>query len=115
MARERPEGAVVSMTGAMISNEPRIIEFMSRMKIPALYTTPRPARMGGLISFSADFGSIMDRAAWIVDKILKGAKPNDIPVEEPSRFKLSINMRTARSMGFTFPRSFMMRVDEVFE
>jgi putative tryptophan/tyrosine transport system substrate-binding protein len=115
IARERPDGVVVSMTGVMISAEARIIEFMARVRTPALYTTPRPARVGGLISFSADFVSILDRNAWIVDKILKGARPRDIPVEEPSKFMLKINLKTARAMGFAFPRELLARADEVFE
>lgn len=115
MARERPEGVVVSMTGVMLSNELRIIEFMARVKIPALYTTPRPVRLGGLMSYSTDMLAIVDRDAWMIDKILKGAKPSDIPVEEPSKFSFKINLKTARSMGFTFPRALLMQADEVFE
>jgi putative ABC transport system substrate-binding protein len=71
--------------------------------------------VGGLISFSADFGSILDRNAWIVDKILKGAKPSDITVEEPTKFNLKINLKTARAMGFSFPKELVARADEVFE
>jgi len=115
LARERPEGVVVSMTGVMLSNEPRIIEFMSRLKIPALYTTPRPVRLGGLMSYSTDMLAIVERDASMIDKILKGAKPSDIPVEEPSKFSLKVNLRTARAMGFTFPRALLMQADEVFE
>lgn len=115
MARARPEGVAVSMTGEMLSNELRIIEFMSRLKIPALYTTPRPVRSGGLMSYSTDMQAILDRDAWMIDKILKGAKPSEIPVEEPSRFSFKINLKTARAMGFTVPQALLLQADEVFE
>ncbi len=114
-ARARPEGVAVSMTGVMLSNELRIIEFMSRTKIPTLYTTPRPVRSGGLMSYSTDMLAIMDRDAWMIDKILKGTKPSEIPVEEPTKFSFQINLKTARAMGFTFPQALLVQADGVFE
>jgi putative ABC transport system substrate-binding protein len=115
VAHEHPDGVVVSMTGIMLSSEARIIEFMAGARIPAMYTTPRPVRLGGLMCYSPDMNAIVERDAWMIDKILKGAKPSDIPVEEPSKFVLNVNLKTARAMGFTFPRELLARADEVFE
>ena len=67
------------------------------------------------MSYGPDLTEIARRHAWMIDKILKGARPSDIPVEEPARFELSINMKTARSLGLTIPRSLLMQADEVIE
>ncbi len=115
IARDRPDGLAFAMTGAIRLNQARIIEFTSRLKIPALYSTREPVLGGGLMSYGPDFGAIDRRDAWMIDKILKGAKPSEIPVEEPSKFLLSINMKTARAMGLAIPQGLLMQASEVIE
>jgi putative ABC transport system substrate-binding protein len=115
LAAYRPDALGVATSPVMLANAQRIIDFLSRSGIPALYTTNVPVRMGGLMSYSPDLTEIVRRHAWMIDKILKGAKPSAIPVEEPAKFTVSVNLTTARSLGLTIPRSLLMQADEVIE
>jgi putative ABC transport system substrate-binding protein len=114
-AGDRPDALCVSTTGVILANHRRIVEFASRAKIVALYTTRIPVIHGGLVSYGPDLAEIARRHAWMVDKILQGARPSEVPVEEPAKFLLSINMKTAKSMGLSIPRSLLMQADEVIE
>ena len=80
-----------------------------------MVSSPAYAYEGGLIVYSDDWDAVFDRAATLVDKILKGAKPVDLPVERPTKFKLIVNMRTARTLGLTIPPSIMLRADHIVE
>lgn len=112
---DRPDALSVATTGIVLKNLARIVEFAARAQIPAMYSIKLPVPRGGLMSYGPDLAEIARRHTWMIDKILKGAKPGDIPVEEPTKFEFSINMKTARALGLTIPRSLLMQADEVFE
>ena len=115
LLRDRPNAIIVGMAGMFIEHYCKVIEFAARHKLPALYGTRQPVLDGGLISYSPNFSAMSQRNAWMIDKIFKGAKPSDIPMEEPAAFRLSINMQTARAMGLAIPPIILLRADEVIE
>lgn len=90
-----------------------LIDFASRQRLPAIYDNRLFADSGGLISYGPNLPSLHRRAAEYVDKILKGAKPADLPFEQPSKFELVINLKTAKALGLTVPKSVLLRADEV--
>jgi putative tryptophan/tyrosine transport system substrate-binding protein len=83
--------------------------------VPAVYQTPDNAREGGLLSYGADFRELFHRAAAYVDKILRGAKPSQLPVQMPTKFIMVINLKTAKGLGITVPHSILATADEVIE
>jgi putative ABC transport system substrate-binding protein len=85
------------------------------MGLPTMYNVREFVEAGGLMSYGPNFLDLYRRAADFVDKILRGAKPADIPVEQPTRFDLIINLTTAKALGLTIPESFLLRADEVIE
>jgi putative ABC transport system substrate-binding protein len=92
-----------------------VIEFAAKQRLPAIYTAPQPVLEGGLMSYTADFGALSRRTAAIMDRILKGAKPAEIPVEQPTKFELAINVKTANAAGFKIPQSVLIRADRVID
>jgi len=99
--------------GLLGSNRKRIIELTAKSRWPAIYWRREFVEDGGLISYGASVVDLYRRAAAYVDKILKGARPSDLPVEQPMKFELTINLATARALGLTMPQSIMLRADEV--
>ena len=93
----------------------RIIDFAAERHLPAIYESREFVDAGGLISYGIDLNAMQRRAAVYVDKILKGTKPADLPVEQPTKFELVINLRTAKTLGLTIPPSLLARADEVIE
>lgn len=115
LARDRPDAMLVSMTGPMVAGSAKVVAFAAAQRLPALYSTRGPVTQGGLMSYSADFAAMARRNAAMIDRIFKGGKPADIPVEEPARFLLIINLRAARALGLAIPRLLLQRADEVIE
>ena len=104
---------IVSAGGLFDRHAQRIAELAAKSRLPAMYTLRLP--VGGLISYSPDVIEIWRRAAVFVDKILKGAKPADLPVEQPTKFELVVNLKTAKALGLTIPQSVLARADQIIE
>jgi len=114
--RERPDGLIVIPDSLVIGpRNARITEFAARNRLPAMGGERRFAADGGLISYGGDFSEGWRLAARYVDRILKGAKPADLPVEQPTKFELIVNLRTAKALGLTISPSLLQRADQVIE
>jgi len=115
MTRERA-GALVVLTDSIFTNQRRqIAELAAERRLPAVYGNTEHVEAGGLMAYGANFLDLERRAATYVDKILKGAKPADLPVEQSTKFELVINLKTAKTLGLTIPRSLLQRADEVIQ
>ena len=114
--RQQRAGALLMLGESVLTaNMKRIINLSVETGIPTMYTAPIFAELGGLLSYGADITDLCRRSAGHVDKILKGAKPGDLPIEQPTQFELVVNLKTARAMGITIPRSILLRADRVIE
>jgi putative ABC transport system substrate-binding protein len=111
--KDRPDGLYVS-TGALLnSNRKRIVGFALKNRLPSVYGRSEYVTEGGLIYYGADITASYRRVAYFVDRILKGAKPADLPVEQPTKFELVINLKTAKQIGLTIPPNVLARADRV--
>ena len=115
MAREGADGVLVLTTPLYTAGERRLAELAITHKLPSVFGARQFVVAGGLLSFGPDRADVFRRGATYVDKILKGAKPADLPVEQPTKFELVVNLKTARVLGLTIPHSFLLRADEVIE
>ena len=114
LSKERPDGLYVPLTGALMrANGKRIADFSLKSRLPSLYGDKEGVNAGGLIYYGADLADIYRRVAIYVDKILKGAKPGELPVEQPTKFELVINLKTAKQIGVTMPPAVLARADKV--
>src|SRR5438093_6335508 len=113
--RARAEALMVVSSRFMNLSRSRILEFVSKQRIPLVTGWGPWVRAGGLVSYGPDLDALMKRAASHVDKILKGAKPADLPIEQPTKFELVINLKTAKALGLTIPPSVLGRADQVIE
>jgi ABC-type uncharacterized transport system substrate-binding protein len=115
MTRERA-GALVILADSVFTNQLRqIAELAAKRRLPSIHVGTEYAEAGGLMGYSANFLDLERRAATYVDKILKGAKPGDLPVEQPTKFELVINLRTAKAIGLTIPPSVLQRADQIID
>ena len=96
-------------------NRQLITDLAARLRLPAVYPYPFYVKDGGLVSYGIDNHNLWRRAADYVDRILKGANPAELPVQEPTKFELAINLKTAKALGLTVPQSLLARADEVIE
>jgi len=111
----RPNGLFV-MTEPMIGGQrPQILEFAAEVRLPVSSDNEYMTRAGGLISYGPDYADHYAMAAEYVDKILRGAKPADLPVQQPRKFELVINLKTAKALGLSIPQSLLLRADEVIQ
>jgi putative ABC transport system substrate-binding protein len=108
--------ALYAVGDALVSaNLTRIITFAHTARLPTIFNNRDHVQAGGLMSYGPNYPAQFRRAAEYVDKILRGTKPADIPVEQPTKFELVINITTAKALGLTIPESFLLRADEVIE
>jgi putative tryptophan/tyrosine transport system substrate-binding protein len=108
-------GALVGAPGFLLSRERRVAELAARSRLPAVYVARPYVEAGGLMSYGADIRELYRAAAGFVDKILRGARPADLPVEQPTKFELVMNLKAAKALGLTIPPTLRSRVDEVIE
>jgi putative ABC transport system substrate-binding protein len=113
--RERAEALLVASSRFMNSNRSRVLEFAGKQRVPLVTGWGPWARAGSFMSYGPDLDTLVRRAATHVDRILRGAKPADLPVEQPTKFELVINLKTARALGLTIPQSLLLRADQVIE
>lgn len=113
--RGRADAVVVLGDGFTMFHRSRIVNLAASARLPAMYGFRQFVDSGGLISFGPDLNDMFATAAAFIDRILKGAKPADLPVEQPTRFELVINSKTARTLGLTIPPSLLLRIDQVVE
>jgi putative ABC transport system substrate-binding protein len=115
IVKERPDGLLVAGGPLMREYEKRTASFALKSRLPSMYNSRDAVEAGGLISYGADLVDPFRRAAVYVDKILKGAKPADLPVEQPAKFELVINLKTAKQIGVNIPQSLLYRADKVLK
>jgi putative ABC transport system substrate-binding protein len=115
MTREPPDGLFMVADALTVLNRRRVYEFAEAHRLPAIYEGESFVRDGGLMSYGPDLGEVFDRVAGLVDRIVKGAKPAELPFEQPTRFRFVLNLKTAQALGLTVPESLLARADEVIE
>ena len=115
MSRRRPDALFLVTDALTTLNRKRVIEFAATHRIPAMYEYSSLVQDGGLMSYGPSQDDNFRRAAYYVDRILKGTKPGDLPMEQPTRYYLFVNLKTAKALGLTIPPSVMVRADKVIE
>jgi putative ABC transport system substrate-binding protein len=113
--RDHADAVYVIGTPLTVRNRARVVALAAHHRLPAMYEVDVEARAGGLMAYQASRLAMERRAAYFVDRILKGTKPADLPVEQPMTFDFVVNMKTARELGITFPREILLQVTEVIE
>jgi putative ABC transport system substrate-binding protein len=113
--KERPDGLYVPGSALMRANGKRIVGFALKSRLPSMYNNREYVEAGGLMSYTADEADSYRRVAYYVDRILKGAKPADLPVEQPTKFELVINLKAAKQIGLTIPPNVLARADKVIK
>ena len=115
IAAEQDQGILVESGALLFENQRRVTALAAQYRLPAVYEWREFVESGGLLSYGQTRRENSERAAALVDKILKGARPADLPIEQPTRFELVVNLKTAQSLGLTIPPSILARADEVIE
>jgi putative ABC transport system substrate-binding protein len=115
MHKERVDAILVMNDPQLFAQRGRIAALAAKTHLPGIYEWREFSEAGGLMSYGADLADLYRRAATYVDKILKGAKPGDLPVEQPTKFELVVNLKTAKALGLTIPQSVLIRADEVIQ
>jgi len=114
-AAEKAEALVLLGVSFFIPLRSRIVSLAAKYRLPVMYTNQGWVPQGGLVAYASDSGARYRRAAWYVDRIFKGARPADLPAEQPKKFLLEVNLRTANALGVKIPRSILLRADRVIE
>jgi putative ABC transport system substrate-binding protein len=115
MGKQRSDGLYVPGGPLMRNNQKRIVGFALKSRLPSTYPFIESVDAGGLMSYGADIAASYRRVASYVDRILKGAKPADLPVERPMKFELVINLKTAKQIGVTIPQKVLVKADRVIK
>ena len=113
--KQRADGLIVGQEGLLQANRNLIAALAAKHRLPAIYRSMEFIEAGGLMAYGPNYPDLYRRAATYVDKIFKGAKPGDLPVEQPTKFELIINLRTAKALGLTIPPQLLLRADEVIQ
>ena len=113
LSKERPDAFLALMDITLVAHRKKILEFLAKHRVPAIFESKDWVEAGGLISYGPEESDIVRRAAAQLDKVLKGAKPADIPVEQPTKFELIINLKSAEQIGLTVPPQVLARADRV--
>jgi len=115
LVQEPGAGVVLLPDIFTVAHHQQVIALAARYRVPTVYSYRSMVERGGLISYGVDIDNLFERAATYVDRILKGAKPADLPVQAPTKFELVINQKTARSLGLNVPSTLLARADDVIE
>jgi ABC-type uncharacterized transport system substrate-binding protein len=115
IAAERPGALFVAATSYFMRDRKRIIELAARHRLPAIYERPEQVEDGGLMAYGASFSVTTQRAAAYIDRIFRGATPGELPIEQPTKFELVINRKTAKALGLTISASVLLRADQIIE
>jgi putative ABC transport system substrate-binding protein len=115
MTREQADAVIVLSDAMFVGRHAQIVGYAAKSRLPAIYSTREFTDAGGLMNYGPNVADLWRRSAVFVDKILKRAKPANLPVEQPTKFELVINLRTARALGLTIPPAVLARADEVIE
>jgi ABC-type uncharacterized transport system substrate-binding protein len=115
MTKERARGVLILTSSMFYAERTRIAELAARSRVPAIYGPREYAEAGGFMTYGINLGESFRRAATYVDRILKGARPGDLPIEQPTKFELVINLKTAKALGLTIPPALLLRADQVIE
>lgn len=113
--RERASAVIVWLWGGIPADRRRVVELAARYRLPAMYGVRDYVDAGGFMSYGPNIADMQRRAVVFVDRILKGARPADLPVEQPTQYELVINLKAAKELGLTIPRSLLLRADHVIE
>jgi len=115
LAQKRPQVIIVFQDALTLQHRDEIIDFTVRERLPAMFTAKEWTDAGGLVSYGENLSEMYRRGAYFVDRILRGANPMDLPVEQPTKYDLMLNMKTAKAIGLTIPHRFLDRVDDIIE
>jgi len=115
VTEQRPDGLLTLGDPLTVTMRTSLADFALNERLPAMFTHRQFVEVGGLASYGANFPDLFRRAAWYVDKILKGASPGDLPVQQPTKFELFVNLTTAKALGLTVPPSVILIADQVIE
>jgi putative tryptophan/tyrosine transport system substrate-binding protein len=115
MTHEQAGGVIVLVDAVLQNNRARVTNLAARHRLPAVYGLGEYAEAGGLLAYGPNRLDMFRHAATYVDQILKGAKPGELPVEQPNKFALIINLKTAKALGLTIPQSLLVRADEIIQ
>src|SRR5215470_1734061 len=115
MTTQRPDAFLTLDDPLILQSRASVVAFATKQRLPVIYTQRAYTDAGGLMSYGPSISDMFRRAATFIDKILKGAKPADLPVEQPTKFELVINFKTAKALGLTIPQSVLVRADEVIQ
>ena len=115
VARQRPDAITMVADRFQLAHRMQIVDFVAKTRLPAMYPYSDFVVAGGLMSYAPSYEDLFRRSATYVDKILRGAKPSDLPIEQPTKFEFLVNLKTAKILGVPIPPSLLLRADHVFE